>query len=141
MDCHSYSKKNVLRGIHFQYKNPQAQLIYLVSGSIFLVVVDFRPNSKTFLQNQCFELNAKKHEQIFTPPGVGSGFYSYESDIHLIYKISKFYKKNCEMGVIWNDNKLGIKWPCKKPIMSDKDKKNYFINKINFDNFKDLKRL
>ena len=73
-DDHSFSKKNVLRGIHFQYKNPQSQLLYLVTGRIFLVLVDFRPKSKTFLKHQIFNLNSKNHEQIFSPPGVGCAF-------------------------------------------------------------------
>ena len=140
-DDHSFSKKNVLRGIHFQYKNPQSQLFYLVSGSIFLVTVDFRPKSKTFLKHQVFYLNSKNHEQIYTPPGVGCGFYSLKNNNHLIYKISEIYKKNSEIGVIWNDPKLKIKWPCTKPIMSTKDKEYKTVDQIDFLNFSELLKL
>ena len=124
-DDHSYSKKNVLRGIHFQYKRPQAQLLYLVTGKLFMVFVDFRPNSNTFLKYDKIILDSKNHYQIFTPPGVGSGFYSLASSNHLIYKISEIYKndKN-EMGIMWNDKTLNIKWPIKKPILSLKDQNN-----------------
>lgn len=141
LDCHSYSKKNVLRGIHFQHKDPQAQLFYLVKGSIFLAVVDFRPNSKTFLKHQVFKLSSLKHEQIFTPPGVGSGFYAFEKETHLIYKISRLYKKNTEIGVKWNDKKIAINWPCANPIIGDKDKSNLTINQINFSKYSDLNKL
>ena len=140
-DDHSYSRKNVLRGIHFQYKNPQSQLFYLVTGKIFLVTVDFRPKSKTFLQYQSFNLSSKFHEQIFTPPGVGCGFYSFTNDVHLVYKISKVYKINTEMGVIWNDKQLKIKWPCKRPVLSKKDKSYLSINRIDFQKLIDLNKL
>ena len=140
-DDHSFSKKNVLRGIHFQYKNTQSQLLYLVTGCIFLVLVDFRPESKTFLKHQIFNLNSKNHEQIFSPPGVGCAFYSITNYTHLIYKISELYKKNCEIGVIWNDPLLKIKWPCTKPILSDKDKGYLSIDKINFQKLKHLNDL
>jgi len=137
-DDHSFSKKNILRGIHFQYKNPQGQLFYLVSGKLFLVVVDFRVKSRTFLKHKSFTLNSNYHDQIYTPPGVGCGFYSLENDNHLVYKISKIYKPGNEMGVIWNDPHLNIKWPCKKPIISNKDNKNNFIKDLKFNNYNDL---
>lgn len=141
-DDHSFSNKNVLRGIHFQYKRPQSQLLYLVSGKIFIVFVDFRINSNTFLKHNSIILDSKFHYQIFTPPGVGSGFYSLTTNIHLIYKISELFKndKN-EVGVQWNDKDLNIKWPCKKPIISDKDKNNLLISELNFNKFTDLKKL
>ena len=140
-DDHSYSKKNVLRGIHFQHKKPQGQLFYLITGKIFLVVVDFRPKSKTFLKNKTFILQSNTHEQIYTPPGVGCGFYSLEKNNHLVYKITKTYKPGNEIGVIWNDNSLNIKWPCKKPIISGKDKKYSKIVNISFNKFNDLKSI
>ena len=87
-DDHSFSTKNILRGIHFQCKKPQGQLFYLVTGKLFLAVVDFRPKSKTFLKHKVFILSSKFHEQIYTPPGVGCGFYSLEKRNHLIYKIT-----------------------------------------------------
>ena len=137
-DDHSFSKKNVLRGIHFQIKKPQSQLYYLVSGKIFLVIVDFRPLSKTFLKYVSFILDSKNHTQVYTAPGIGSGFYALEKNIHLIYKISKHYEKNNEIGVLWNDKKLKIKWPCKNPLLSEKDKNNLKIKEINFNKYKDL---
>ena len=137
-DDHSFSKKNVLRGIHFQIKKPQSQLYYLVSGKIFLVIVDFRPLSKTFLKYVSFILDSKNHTQIYTAPGIGSGFYALDKNIHLIYKISKHYERNNEIGVLWNDKKLKIKWPCKSPLVSEKDKNNLKIKEIYFNKYKDL---
>jgi len=140
-DNHSFSYKNVLRGIHFQHKNPQSQLFYLVKGRIFLTIVDFRPNSKTFLNKLSFELNAKNHEQIYMAPGLGSGFYSLSKDIHLIYKVSKLYSSKNEIGIRWDDPKLNINWPCKNPIISKKDLNNFFVRDINFNKLHDLSNL
>ena len=141
-DDHSFSKKNVLRGIHFQYKRPQAQLIYLAKGKIYLVLVDFRPKSKTFLNNISLILDSKMHYQIYMPPGVGSGFYSLANENHLIYKISEIYRDNKnEIGVFWKDKDLNIKWPCKRPLISIKDKANMMIKDIKFMNYKDLLKL
>lgn len=136
-DDHSFSNKGVLRGIHFQYKRPQAQLYYLASGKIFLVLVDFRPNSPTFLKHISLVLDSKLHHQIYAAPGIGSGFYAIDNNIHLIYKISRIYKDTTnEIGIRWNDPILNIKWPCKKPILSDKDKNNFFIKDVNFKKIK-----
>tara|TARA_Y100001970_G_scaffold149443_1_gene183374 strand:+ start:15457 stop:16017 length:561 start_codon:yes stop_codon:yes gene_type:complete len=140
-DNHSFSKKNVLRGIHFQYKNPQSQLFYLASGKIYLVVVDFRPNSKTFLKKQSFILDSKKHEQIYMSPGLGSGFLAISDKINLLYKVSKIFSRDNEIAVIWNDPLLKINWPIKKPIISKKDLKNFYIEDIDFKKFKDLCKL
>ena len=89
-DNHSFSKKNVLRGIHFQWKNPQSQLVYLVSGKIFVVFVDFRLNSKTFLKKFEVIIQAKDKLQYFMPAGVGSGYYSLSNLTHKIYKVNKW---------------------------------------------------
>lgn len=140
-DDHSFSKKNVLRGIHFQFKNPQSQLMYLAQGKLFVVLVDFRPKSKTFLKHQKFILDSRTHTQLYVPPGVGTGFYTLASVNHVIYKISELYKPNTEMGIKWNDPTLKIKWPCSKPLIGEKDKKNKLISNVNFQKFKDLKKL
>ena len=140
-DDHSYSKKNVLRGIHFQIKKPQNQLLYLVKGKIFIVFIDFRPNSNTFKKKFSLILDSKKHNQIFQPAGVGSGYYVLSDYSHLIYKVSELYSKGNESGIMWNDKDLNIKWPCKKPILGKNDKKNLNFKDINFLEIKDLKIL
>ena len=122
-DDHSFSKKNVLRGIHFQFKKPQNQLIYLVEGEIFFCFIDLRPNSMTFKKQFALILNSTKHKQIFQPAGVGSGYYVLSKQSHLIYKVSELYVKKNEQGILWNDKKLKINWPGKSPLISNNDKK------------------
>ena len=140
-DDHSFSKKNVLRGIHFQHKKPQNQLLYLVEGKIFIVFIDLRPRSKSFKKHFSLILNSKNHMQIFQPAGVGSGYYVLSKQSHLIYKVSEFFDKKNEKGILWNDRTLNIKWPCKSPILSDNDKKNEKFEDIKFYTFNELLKL
>ncbi len=137
-DDHAFSKKNVLRGIHFQTSNPQEQLLYLAKGKIFYIAVDFRPKSKTFLQHISMEIDSQHHKQIFMPRGVGSGYYTISEEVHLLYKVSRLYGENVEDGIIWNDPSLSIEWPCDDPILSEKDKKNKLIKDVDFNKYPDL---
>lgn len=137
----SLSKKNVLRGIHFQWKNPQAQIIQLLKGKIFIAFVDFRPKSKTFLKKKEFIIDSKNNEQIIMPPGVGSGFYALNNFNLMHYKVSEYYNPKFEMGIKWNCDKISINWPKGKKIISNKDKKNLITKNINFKIFKDLNKL
>lgn len=138
---HSYSKKNILRGIHFQFKNPQYQIFYLVKGELDIYLIDFRPNSKTFLKNVFLNLNFKKNQQILTPPGVGCGFLTKSNENIVIYFVSEFYNPKNEIGVKWNDELLNLKWNCSKPIISNKDKLNNKLSDIKFEKFKDLNNI
>jgi dTDP-4-dehydrorhamnose 3,5-epimerase len=140
-DDHSFSKKNVLRGIHFQTKKPQDQLLYLVEGEIFICFIDLRPRSNTFMKTYTTILKSDKHKQIFQPAGVGSGYYVLSNRSHLLYKVSELYHKGNEGGIIWSDKDLKIKWPCKKPILSSNDKNNLKLIDINFNKYKDLIKL
>ena len=140
-DDHSFSKKNVLRGIHFQHKKPQNQLLYLVEGKIFIVFVDLRPKSKSFKKQYSLILNSKNHVQIFQPAGVGSGYYVLSKQSHLIYKVSELFDKKNESGILWNDKMLNIKWPCKFPKLSGNDKKNARLKDINLYKYRDLLKL
>ncbi len=140
-DNHSFSKKNVLKGIHFQHKNPQSQLLYLVVGKLYYCFVDLRPKSKTFLKNVTFILDSKNHTQIYQPPGVGLGCYVLSDFTHLTYKVSKLYDIKNEMSLAWNDDTLNLKWPCKKPILSDNDKYNFKLKDLDLHKFKDLMKL
>ena len=129
----SYSKKNVLRGLHLQLKNPQAKLVTVLKGQIFDVCVDCRRNSKTFGKYFSIILNEKENTSILIPEGFAHGFYSMSNNVILHYKCSNYRNEKSEVGIIWDDKKLKIKWPNKKPIISDKDKKN-----ISFQNFVSL---
>ena len=138
-DYYSYSKKNVIRGLHIQLKNPQIKLITVISGKIFDVVLDCRLGSKTFGKYFTIYMSEKENISLYIPEGFAHGFCSLSNDTILYYKNSNYRNKNSETGIIWNDKNLKIKWPVKKPIISTKDKKN--LNFIRFLNSKILKKL
>ena len=129
-DVMSYSKKNVLRGLHLQLKNPQAKLVTVLKGQIFDVCVDCRKNSKTFGKYFSIILNEKENTSILIPEGFAHGFYSMSNNVILHYKCSNYRNEKSEVGIIWDDKKLKIKWPSKKPIISKKDKKNITFNEF-----------
>tara|TARA_B110000967_G_scaffold209987_2_gene269259 strand:+ start:21194 stop:21730 length:537 start_codon:yes stop_codon:yes gene_type:complete len=120
-DNHSRSYKNVLRGMHFQVKSPQAQIVTLMNGSIYDVVVDIREKSATFGEWLGVELSVNGKSQLYMPPGFAHGFFvlSDWADIH--YKVSTLYNPKNESGIIWNDPEIGIKWPIDSPILSLND--------------------
>lgn len=120
-DNFSRSYKNVLRGLHFQSKNPQAQIVTVMYGEIFDVVVDIRKNSSTFGNWFGVKLSLSGPSQIYMPPGFAHGFLviSDWADIH--YKVSTIYNPINESGILWNDPDIGIEWPIKSPILSKKD--------------------
>ncbi len=118
-DNHSYSKKDVLRGMHFQ--PGQAKLIYCPVGEIFDVVVDIRKNSKTFGKWQGFYISQENHKQLFIPDGFAHGFCVLSSEAHVIYKVSTHFNRDLEQGFLWSDPAIGIKWPVIDPIISQRD--------------------
>ena len=132
-DVMSYSKKNVLRGLHLQLKNPQAKLITVLHGKIYDVCVDCRKNSRTFGKYFSIYLSEKENKSLLIPAGFAHGFYALTDNVVLLYKSSKYRHSKSETGIKWNDKDLKIKWPIKKMIISQKDKKNI--------SFKDFKRL
>ena len=134
-DCISFSKKNVIRGLHYQYKNTQAHLVTIISGKIFDVALDLRKNSKTFGKVFTIILSKSKNSSVFIPKGFAHGFCALDKSNIVHYKISNFTNKKYECGIIWNDKDIKIKWPIHKPLISNKDKKNItfkeFIKKFN----------
>lgn len=131
-DNQSFSKKNVLRGLHFQKKNPQGKLVYTVSGKVFDVVVDLRNESETFGKYFTLILDSEKHNQLYIPKGFAHGFYALTENTIFAYKCSDFYNPNGEDGIIWNDKTIGISWSEilleKNPILNEKDKCNSCFN-------------
>jgi len=120
-DCMSTSKKNVLRGLHIQLKNPQAKLITVMHGKIFDVVLDLRKNSKTF--GKCFSIimSDKSDFSFFIPRGFAHGFLCLSNKCVVSYKASNYQNKKSERTISWFDKDLKIKWPIKNPITSKKD--------------------
>ena len=123
-DVMSYSKKNVLRGLHLQLKQSQAKLITVLKGKIFDVSLDCRKKSKTFGKFFSIILSENENKSLLIPKGFAHGFCSLTEDVVLHYKCSNYRHKDSETGILWNDKDIGIKWPIKKPIVSNKDKEN-----------------
>ena len=122
-DFTTTSKKNVLRGFHFQYKFQQAKFVNVLKGKVFDCVVDLRKSSKTFGKSFSIILSEENCLSLYVPEGFAHAYYTY-SDLSIIYyKLSNYYHPECEDGLVWNDKFLKIKWPKKNPIVSKKDKK------------------
>ena len=120
----SCSKKNVLRGLHFQAPPfDQGKLIQVLKGKVMDVVVDIRKGSKTFGKHLKVELSSKNHKQLWVPPGFAHGFLTLENDTLFSYKCSGYYSKEHEMDLLWNDETLNIDWGIENPVISEKDKK------------------
>ena len=120
----SKSKKNVLRGLHLQTKNPQAKLITVLRGKVFDVAIDLRKNSKSYGKYYSIILSEKKNYSIYIPEGFAHGFVSMANNTLMLYQCSNYRNKKSEIGIKWNDKDLDIKWPKIKFILSSKDKNN-----------------
>lgn len=119
----SFSKKNVLRGLHIQTKNSQAKIITVTHGKIFDVVVDLRKKSKTFKKSYSIIISDKSDFSLYVPEGFAHGFLCLSKECTINYTCSNYRNSNSELTLDWEDKQLGIKWPTKKPILSKKDKK------------------
>jgi dTDP-4-dehydrorhamnose 3,5-epimerase len=118
----SISKKNVLRGLHFQ-KPPKSQgkLVQVIKGSVLDVAVDIRLHSPTYGQHYKVELNDKNRLQLWIPEGFAHGFVALENNTIFSYKCTSAYSKSHEMDLRWNDPLLNIDWGVSSPLLSDKD--------------------
>ncbi len=117
----SRSSKGVLRGIHFQVKRPQAQILTVMRGCIFDVGLDLRQNSSTFGQWYGVELSDVGQRQVYMAPGIAHGFCVLSDLADLHYKVSRFYDPDDECGMIWNDSKVNIDWPSITPLIHQRD--------------------
>src|SRR6056300_1665192 len=122
-DIMSFSKKNVLRGLHLQTVNSQAKLITVTYGKIFDVAVDLRKNSKTFSQHISLTISHDDDFSFYIPEGFAHGFVCLSDMCTVNYKCSNYRHSKSERTISWDDKNLNIKWPIKKPILSEKDKK------------------
>lgn len=123
-DNHSLSRElGTLRGLHFQAPpHAQAKLVRCGRGSIFDVAVDIRRGSPTYGQWEGYKLTAENGDQLYIPVGFAHGFVTLEPDSEIVYKCSDYYAPETEGALLWNDPKIGIKWPSvANPILSDKD--------------------
>lgn len=131
-DNESFSKKGVLRGLHFQ-KEPyaQAKLVRVVRGRVLDVAVDIRPESPTFSRYIATELSGENHRQMFIPKGCAHGYVVLEDDTVFQYKCDEYYHPEAEGGIAWNDPEIGIEWPLAESelTLSDKDRKHPKLRK------------
>ena len=122
-DNHSKSAKGVLRGLHYQRKNPQGKLVRVTSGSIFDVVVDIRKTSSNFGEWIGVKLTHKNKKQIWFPRNFAHGFYVLEENTEVLYKATDFYNPKEERTIRWDDQDISIDWPIESPpTLSSKDK-------------------
>ena len=126
----SFSKKNVIRGLHLQKKNSQGKFISVIKGKIFDVVVDLRKNSKTYGKYFSTILSEKNSKSIFIPPGFAHGFCALSKENYVVYSCTKYRDEKSEIGIKFNDQDLKINWPIKKPIISNKDKNNISLKEF-----------
>ena len=116
-DCFSFSKKNTLRGLHLQKKKSQAKIITVVQGKILDVVVDLRNKSKTYGKHFAIEISQNSNFSLFIPENFAHGFLCLSKNCGVYYKCTNYRDKNSETTIKWNDKKLDIRWPIKKPIL------------------------
>ncbi|GAB4309374.1 MAG: dTDP-4-dehydrorhamnose 3,5-epimerase [Methanobacteriaceae archaeon] len=124
-DNQSKSKKGVLRGLHFQYTQPQGKLVRVIKGKVFDVGVDLRKDSPTYGKWEGVILSEENKKQFYIPEGFAHGFLVLSDEAEFTYKCTDFYNREDEGGILWNDPDIGIEWPIrgiKEVILSDKDK-------------------
>lgn len=122
-DNHSISVQRTLRGLHYQFPNPQGKLVRVIYGEIFDVIVDIRRSSSTFGQWRGINLSSDNMKQIWIPPGFAHGFLTLSSKAEVLYKTTEHRHEESERTIIWNDKDLLIEWPLSKDlIISNKDK-------------------
>ena len=120
----SYSKKNVVRGLHIQTKKAQGKYVSVLKGKVYDVAVDLRKDSKNFGKFFSCILSEKNSKSIYIPAGFAHGFCGLDKENYIIYSCTQYRNAKSEKAIKYNDKKLNIKWPTKKPIISKKDKNN-----------------
>ncbi|MBF4468031.1 MAG: dTDP-4-dehydrorhamnose 3,5-epimerase [Methanobrevibacter arboriphilus] len=124
-DNQSKSTKGVLRGLHFQYNQPQGKLVRVIKGEVFDVAVDLRKDSPTYSKYESVILSEDNKKQFYIPPGFAHGFLVLSDEAEFTYKCTDFYNESDEGGIAWNDSDINIEWPLNEDelILSEKDQK------------------
>lgn len=120
-DNHSRSVRGVLRGLHYQIKNPQGKLVRVVAGEVFDVAVDIRRQSPTFGQWFGVTLSAENKRQLWVPEGFAHGFVVTSEYAEFLYKTTDYWYQEFERSIVWNDPTLSIEWPIAEPMLAAKD--------------------
>jgi len=137
----SHSVQGTLRGLHYQIKHAQAKLVQVISGEIYDVAVDVRPESGTFGKWASVHLSDANKQQLFIPEGFAHGFCVISKTALFSYKCSDVYSPQDERGVLWSDPDIGIDWPVKNPIISKKDRQYPCLFDILPENLPTLKKI
>lgn len=123
-DNSSFSVRNVLRGLHYQIRQPQGKLVQVMAGEIFDVALDLRHSSPTFGKCAAITLSGAGHRMAWIPPGFAHGYIVLSEHAIVFYKTTDYYAPEHERTIVWNDPALGIRWPFEgDPILSDKDRR------------------
>ena len=122
-DNHSRSAKGVVRGLHFQWEPPMGKLMRVTYGTAFLIAVDIRKGSPTLGKWIGVEVSAENKKQVWAPAGFARGFCVLSEFAEIQYKCTGLYNNKAESGILWNDPAIGVEWPVKDPVLSEKDKK------------------
>lgn len=122
-DNQSISRRNVLRGLHYQTEpHAQGKLVRVARGAVWDVAVDIRPGSPSFRRWAAVELSAANRRQLWIPPGFAHGFLSLEDDTHFLYKVTDYWHGASERAIRWDDPAIGVEWPLQgAPVLSAKD--------------------
>ncbi len=121
-DNHSRSAKGVLRGLHYQLRQPQGKLVSVLSGTVLDVAVDIRRGSPHFGKWVGVELSGENHRQLYIPPGFAHGFCVLSAQADFFYKCTALYAPGDEYGISWDDPGIGIDWPQMEFLLSDSDR-------------------
>ena len=122
-DNHSYSRKGVVRGLHFQWEPPMGKLMRVTRGAAYFVAVDLRLGSPTLGKWVGIESTAGNRKQVWAPASFARGFCALTDDVEVQYKCTGIYNGKAETGIRWDDPEIGIEWPVREVIISEKDRK------------------
>ena len=131
-DNHSKSSQGILRGLHYQIKQPQGKLVRVISGEVFDVAVDIRKSSPFFGKWAGATLSAENKKMLWVPPGFAHGFYVLSNEAEFTYKCTDYYAPEHERSILWNDPSIAIDWPIipgSSPILSQKDENGSTLKK------------
>jgi dTDP-4-dehydrorhamnose 3,5-epimerase len=120
-DNHSFSKKNVIRGLHAQFDPPQGKLVRCVRGTILDIAVDIRPESPTYRKWISRELSAENHKMLWIPEGFAHGFAVLSEEAEVVYKCTTLWNAAGERAIAWNDPSIDIDWQVTNPIIGERD--------------------
>ncbi len=123
-DNHSHSARHILRGLHYQIRQPQGKLVRVTSGRVFDVAVDIRRSSSSFGRWVGVELSAENHHMLWVPPGFAHGYMVLSDSADFLYKVTDFWAPEHERAIRWDDPTIGVRWPLPpgvQPVLSGKD--------------------